>query len=120
MYTPLKKDNPKEILEIHVGQLLWSQVKKSEKSTADIARQLGTSPNNLYKIYKKKDIDTFIIKRFGKALGQNIFSIIAGELGKELDAKSVDSSIALIKAIFQEKNFCDYCQLKGKAGEEKK
>jgi len=70
-----------------IGYLLKAAIERSPYSVAEIADKIGTSTQNLYKIFKKEDVGTKYLWQISDALNVPLSSLFfdAEELGRETD-----------------------------------
>ena len=62
-----------EIKDIHIGKRIKAKLKEQGRSTVWLAAQIPCSPNHLYKVYAKPNINTGLLKRISIILGYNFF-----------------------------------------------
>ena len=62
-----------EIKEVHIGKRIKAKLKEQGRSTVWLAAQIPCSPNHLYKVYAKPNINTDLLKRISIILGYNFF-----------------------------------------------
>ncbi|MCL2098495.1 MAG: hypothetical protein FWH23_07045 [Bacteroidales bacterium] len=70
--------------KIHFGSILKEQIQLEERTSNDIAECLNRSVSNLYKIYRRENLDTRILYAVSKGLNKNIFHTIAERFNDEL------------------------------------
>ena len=61
--------------EVHIGNLILSELTAQRRSASWLAEQLSCDRTNVYKIFKKKDLDTQLLLRISRILGRDFFSI---------------------------------------------
>ena len=59
---------------VRIGQLIKERVDASGMSKSEFARRINTTPQNAYGIFKRKSIDTDMLKRIGEVLGYDFFN----------------------------------------------
>jgi hypothetical protein len=62
-----------EIKEVHIGKRIRAKLKEQGRTTVWLAAQIPCSPNHLYKVYAKRDINTELLKRISQILDYNFF-----------------------------------------------
>ena len=58
----------------HIGQLIRQELRRQERSVAWFARQLSCDRSNIYRIFQKESIDTYLLVRISIILQYNFFS----------------------------------------------
>ena len=61
--------------EVHIGNLILREHTAQRRSASWLAEQLSCDRTNVYKIFKKKDLDTQLLLRISRILGRDFFSI---------------------------------------------
>ena len=61
--------------EVHIGNLKLHELTAQRRSASWLAEQLSCDRTNVYKIFKKKDLDTQLLLRISRILGRDFFSI---------------------------------------------
>ena len=56
---------------IHIGSLIKREVKKTGMPVGDFAKALNCDVSNVYKIYKKENIDLIQLQKIAKILNSN-------------------------------------------------
>lgn len=86
-------------MEIHIGNLIKELVKSKQIDIGELSEKMNCSKRNIYKIYDKPSIDTSMLVKISKALGQNLFfSYISDEelaAYRNTKKKSAELMIAL-------------------------
>lgn len=59
--------------KIHIGTLIREQLKKSGMTKSELSRRIGTSPQNIYGIFKRVTIDTGTLQLISKVLDFDFF-----------------------------------------------
>lgn len=59
--------------KIHIGNLIHEQLHKDNRSVGWLAREIGCSRNNVYKIFNKTSLDADLILRISKSMNYNFF-----------------------------------------------
>jgi plasmid maintenance system antidote protein VapI len=60
-------------MTVHIGSIIKEAVNKSGMSVTDFADQINYSRRNVYEIFEKETIDTGVLLKINKVLGQNLF-----------------------------------------------
>lgn len=63
----------------HIGQLI-----RQERSVAWFARQLSCDRSNIYRIFQKESIDTYLLVRISIILQYNFFSTLSLCIEKQI------------------------------------
>jgi plasmid maintenance system antidote protein VapI len=58
---------------VHIGSVIKEAVSKSGLSVTEFADQINYSRRNVYEIFEKETIDTGVLLKINKVLGQNLF-----------------------------------------------
>jgi len=61
------------IRDVHIGNAIKAKLKEQGRTNAWLARQIPCTPNHLYKIFSKTDINTGLLLRISKILDYNFF-----------------------------------------------
>lgn len=79
------------IPEVQIGSRVQDIFESKNMKLSDLADQLGTVRQNVYRIFKKKDLDTGLLTRISEVLDHNFFhyykspeGIESNGAGKEL------------------------------------
>lgn len=65
--------NSVHIPEVQIGQKIQEVFESRKLKLSDFADQLGTVRQNVYRIFKKKDLDTGLLTKISEVLGHNFF-----------------------------------------------
>ena len=88
--------------EIHIGKLVKNFVKENHINSAELARKIGKSRQNIYDLYKRDDIEVKLILTISEALNHNFINdICTQETASE--TSSVDEVMDALKLIVKEK-----------------
>lgn len=68
----------------HIGQLIRQELRRQERSVAWFARQLSCDRSNIYRIFQKKSIDTYLLVRISIILQYNFFSTLSLCIEKQI------------------------------------
>ena len=64
----MKDKDEKNKKSIHYGQAIKTKVKERGMPVAEFARRINQSRNNMYNIFKRKDVNTRLLKTISKVL----------------------------------------------------
>ena len=68
----------------HIGQLIRQELRRQERSVAWFARQLSWDRSNIYRIFQKESIDTYLLVRISIILQYNFFSTLSLCIEKQI------------------------------------
>ena len=68
----------------HIGQLIRQELRRQERSVAWFARQLSCDRSNIYSIFQKESIDTYLLVRISIILQYNFFSTLSLCIEKQI------------------------------------
>ena len=86
--------------EIHLGKLIQTFVKENNINTAELARKVGKTRQNIYDLYKRDDIDVKLFLAISDALQHNFM----GELYPSNKRNSnLDTIFDTLKLLVEEK-----------------
>lgn len=60
-------------MSVHIGKIIHASVKKKGMSITSFADEINYSRRNVYEIFEKETIDTGVLLRISKILGENLF-----------------------------------------------
>ncbi len=61
------------IRNVHIGKIIKAKLKEQGRTSAWLAHQIPCTPNHLYKIYSKPNINTEMLVRISNLLEYNFF-----------------------------------------------
>lgn len=70
------------INNLHIGHLIQTQLKADHRSVGWLAREIGCTRNNVYKIFNKASLDSDLLLRISKAMQFNFFRYYTEEVAK--------------------------------------
>lgn len=76
-------------MEIHIGEIIKNKARELRIGPTELGEKINTSKQNVYGIYKRKSIDTDLLRKISNALGHNFFTYYVSTLefqGVELAA----------------------------------
>lgn len=101
-------------MALHIGKIIKKKLEESGMSKSEFSRRIETTPQNIYGIFKRKSMDTDLLKRISNVLNYDFFMyyttatisvptetkgeqkiITAAELKEEID--SLKSELAALK-----------------------
>ena len=62
-------------MEINIGQEIEAELRRQERGATWLANKLHCDRSNVYKIFKRKDIDTSTLLRISTILNRNFFEL---------------------------------------------
>ena len=65
---------------IHIGSLIEQELRRQDRSVTWFARELRCDRTNIYKVFKKKSIDTKLLEDISVILQHNFFLDYAEEV----------------------------------------
>lgn len=65
-----------------IGELIKEELERQERSVSWLARKLSCDRSNVYRIFQKQSIDTFILRRISLILNHDFFVDLSEELKK--------------------------------------
>ena len=73
---------------IHIGKLIQSFVKENRINSAQLARDIGKTRQNIYDLYKRDDVEVKLLLSISKVLKHNFFEDIypAKKSSSDIDA----------------------------------
>lgn len=66
--------------DIHIGNLIQGELNFQRRSASWLAKQLVCDRTNVYKILKKKSLDTHLLLRISRILDKDFFSAYTSHL----------------------------------------
>jgi len=91
---------------VHIGKLIKWRVSEVGISKAALARRLCMSPANVYKIFRRRSIDSAMLYKLGVILGCDFFKCYtAGSAGPERDTghlAALESRIEMLEQRLKE------------------
>ncbi|GHT01069.1 hypothetical protein AGMMS49525_00860 [Bacteroidia bacterium] len=86
--------------KIHIGKLIQQFVKENDIKSADIARKIGKTRQNIYDLYKRDDIEVKLLLTISDVLEHNFISDIYPQPQKYPD---IDAVLHVLKLLLEEK-----------------
>ena len=72
-----KADSKSAAMALHIGKLVRKHLEEVGMTKSEFARRLDTSPQNIYGIFKRKSIDTNLLKNISTILNYDFFQYYA-------------------------------------------
>lgn len=72
-----KSETKAPALSLHIGKLIRKHLEELGMTKSEFARRLDTSPQNIYGIFKRKSIDTELLKNISTILNYDFFQYYA-------------------------------------------
>jgi DNA-binding Xre family transcriptional regulator len=82
--------------KIHLGKLIQSFVKENNINSADLARKVGKSRQNIYDLYKRDDIEVKLFLAISEALQHNFIEELSFANNKNTDLDTVFDTLKLL------------------------
>jgi hypothetical protein len=82
--------------KIHIGKLVQTFVKENHINSAELARNVGKTKQNIYDLYKRDDVEVKLLLSISEALNHNFFEDIYPQKKSE---HSIDSIFDTLKAL---------------------
>ena len=60
-------------MSVHIGEIIKNIVKSQQLDIGDFANKISYTRRNIYKIFNKQSIDTELLVKISKVLGENLF-----------------------------------------------
>lgn len=73
---------------IHIGQLIWAQLKADERSVSWLAREIGCSRNHLYKVFRKASLEGELLLSISLAMNFNFFQYYTAAFCEGMKART--------------------------------
>ena len=87
---------------IHIGELIQSFVKENHINSAQLARDVCKTRQNIYDLYKRDDIEVKLLLAISEALNHNFFEDIYPS-NKNMQDVNVDNVFAALKELVVER-----------------
>ena len=85
--------------KIHIGKLIQTFVRENNINSADLARKIGKTRQNIYDLYKRDDIEVKLFLTLSEVLKHNFMEDIYPQ---KMDTYSVDKVFDALKKIVKE------------------
>lgn len=60
-------------VQVHIGKLIRAKLYEQGRSVTWLARQIPCTRNNMYKIFRKSNLDTILLQHISQVLDYNFF-----------------------------------------------
>lgn len=94
-------------MTVHIGNIIKEAVNKSSLTVTEFADQINYSRRNVYEIFEKETIDTGVLLKINKVLGQNLFFAYLDKSDLEKIENDVSTSDQLKQMIAELKSEVD-------------
>jgi len=88
--------------KIHIGKLIQTFVKENNINSAELARKIGKTRQNIYDLYKRDDIEVKLFLTISEALNHNFFEDIYSTKNNQ-NARDIDVVFDTLKKLVREK-----------------
>ena len=85
--------------KIHIGKLIQTFVKENNINSAELARKLGKTRQNIYDLYKRDDIEVKLFLTISEILNHNFIEDI---YPLKKDEMTVDNIFEILKQLVKE------------------
>jgi len=75
---------------IHIGHIIQAQLKADQRSVGWLAREIGCTRNNVYKIFSKSSLDSDLILRISIVMQYNFFQYYTTEFLRRIKSRLGD------------------------------
>ena len=82
--------------KIHLGKLIQTFVKENNINSADLARKVGKTRQNIYDLYKRDDIEVKLFLAISDALQHNFMEELYPANSKNTDIDTVFNTLKLL------------------------
>jgi len=86
--------------KIHIGKLIQAFVRENSINSAELARKIGKTRQNVYDLYKRDDIEVKLLLTLSEVLNHNFFTDIYPQ---ENDQITIDTVFEVLKNLVKEK-----------------
>ena len=69
-------------MDIHIGKEIEEELRRQERSVSWLARKINCDRTNIYRIFRRQDIDTNLLLRISQALNRNFFELYSNSCDK--------------------------------------
>ena len=66
--------------EIHIGKLIHQKLKEKERTVSWLARKLHCDRSNIYKIFKKSNVDLHLLLKISNILEYDFFKLLSEKI----------------------------------------
>ncbi len=98
--------------KLHIGECIKERAKELRIGATEFGKLINTSKQNIYGIYKRRTIDTGLLKKISEALDYDFFKLYASDAMAVIDPSDTGNIKTLYKAIEHMKNEIEELQVK--------
>ena len=80
----------KQQKRVHIGSLIKKELERQERTVSWFARKLSCDRSNVYKLFKRPNVDTDLLLRISVILHYNFFEMYQEKTSGLIGHKSVD------------------------------
>ena len=88
--------------KIHIGKLIQTFVKENHINSAELARKIGKTRQNMYDLYKRDDIEVKLFLTISEVLNHNFFEDIYPSKNEQ-KIINIDVVFEVLKKMVREK-----------------
>jgi len=89
-----------EYKKIHIGKLIQTFVRENNINSAELARKIGKTRQNVYDLYKRDDIEVKLFLTISEVLNHNFFEDIYPQKNGQ---NTLDKVFEVLKNMVREK-----------------
>ncbi|MDR0829821.1 MAG: hypothetical protein LBN95_06890 [Prevotellaceae bacterium] len=89
--------------KIHLGKLIQTFVKENNINSADLARKVGKTRQNIYDLYKRDDIEVKLFLAISDALQHNFIDDLCPPQKDNAVAADLDTIFEALKLLIKDK-----------------
>ena len=78
-------------MTIHIGKEIKAELRRQGRGVTWLAQRLNCDRTNVYNIFKREGIDTWLLQRVGAVLNRNFFFLYCQETGNGVENDSTNS-----------------------------
>jgi len=94
--------------KIHIGKLIQTFVRENHINSAELARRIGKTRQNVYDLYKRDDIEVKLLLAISEALNHNFLEDIHPHKNDQKTI-NIDMVFDVLKKMVREKLFDKQC-----------
>ncbi len=69
---------------MQIGTIIKEELERQERSVTWLARKLSCDRSNVYRLFQKNSVDTFLLSRISVILNRNFFADLIENLPEEV------------------------------------
>ena len=90
--------------KIHIGKLIQTFVKENNINSAELARKIGKTRQNIYDLYKRDDIEVKLFLTLSEVLNHNFFEdVFFQKADQSVTDVDIDKVFEVLKKMVREK-----------------